>query len=559
MHMAAAAGPRRLLAGLVVLTVLGTGAVAVAAPAARPAGLRLVARASGPVVLERPPGTLVWPDFGTLVVAGRAPLEVWVRRAGYDQPIVADQLLGSGPSRHRVRLPAGTVSDLTSFAAFTHVTVTDPAGAVVAEQDEPFCPAGAPVYSTTRASDAVRVDPWAPASSPYPKGCPLVPFALGGVWGLQAGWGAPSTNPWYAQPVDLADGAYTAVVEINQPYRDLFDVPAGQATATVAFSVRTTPGGAAGAARPGGVLPGRVVAGRGIAGQPADGLVRPGGQAGPGGQPAAAGQDPGVSPPGAGQSPARPGAAGSPAAAGGAQPADPGAGAGAGADGRTGRWLPDLRPLPAWSVWLDGSGPRELLEFAATVWNAGTSPLVVQGTRRAGTELMDATQRFSDPSGREVGSAPAGTFEWDPRPGHEHWHFTDFAAYRLLDQSGHAVASQKQAFCLSNQDNIDTTIPLAAWQPVYGFNAVCGQADAQTLEQRLDLGWGDTYVQDLPGQAIDVTGLPNGTYQLEITANPNGRLHESDTSNNAVRREVVLVGDPGQRFALVPPYQGIDA
>ncbi len=503
MHMAAAAGPRRLLAGLVVLTVLGTGAVAVAAPAARPAGLRLVARASEPVVLEHPPGTLVWPDFGTLVVAGRAPLEVRVRRAGYDQPIVADQLVGSGPGRHRERLPAGLVDSLSGFAAFTHVTVTDPAGAVVAEQDEPWCPAGAPVFSAT--GEAVRVDPGAPASSPYPRGCAVVPFALGAVWGLQAGWGAASTSPWYAQAVDLADGAYTAEVEINQPYRDLFDVPPDQATVTVRFSVRTTPGRAAGAARPGGVLPGRVVPGRGIAGQPA------------------------------------------------------GAGAPDQADHGGRGWRPDLRPLPAWAVWLDGSSGRELLSFAATVWNAGTSPLAVTGTRRAGTELMDAVQHFYDPSGREVGSAPAGTFEWDPRPGHEHWHFTDFAAYRLVGPDGQVVASQKQAFCLSNQDNIDTTIPLAAWQPVFGFNAVCGQEDAQTLEQRLDLGWGDTYVQDLPGQAIDVTGLPNGTYQLEITANPNGRLHESDTSNNAVRREVILVGDPGQRFALVPPYQGIDA
>src|SRR6266545_6536901 len=246
---------RRLLAGLVMLTLLGTGAVAVAAPAARSAGLRLVARATEPVVLERQPGAWVWLELGTYVVAGRQALEVWARRSGYDQAVVADRVVGSGGARHRERLPSGLVDNLSSFNAFTHVTVTDPGGAVVVEQDEPWCPNGSPPYAAS--SGLVRVDPWAPAASPYPPGCALHPFALGAVWGLAAGWGAPSTNPWYAGQVDLPDGAYTAVVEVNQRYRDLFGVPPGQASATVRFSVRTTAGApGAAAVRP---LPGRPV------------------------------------------------------------------------------------------------------------------------------------------------------------------------------------------------------------------------------------------------------------------------------------------------------------
>jgi len=506
---------RCLLVGVVVLTVLGIGTVAAAEPATHPR-LRLVAGVGpGPVTLERPAGAWVWLELGTYVVAGREAFEVRARRAGYDQPVVARQVVGSGPSRRAVRLPAGLVGDLTGFPAFTHVRVTDPSGATVAEQDEPFCPAGAP--SGAPRGGAVQVDADAPGSSPYPQGCPTHPFALGAVWGLQAGWGAPSTSPWYSGPVDLPDGAYTAVVQVNQPYRDLFAIPAGQATATVAFSVRTTPGAAA--ARPGGPLPGHA----------ADGQAGPAGQA------------------------ARPGAGGNPGAA---PPATPAQAAGR----RGGRYLPDLRPLPAWAIWLDSGPDGDLLTFAATVWNAGTSPLAVRGTRREGTQLMDAEQSFSDPAGHPTATAPAGTFEWDPREGHQHWHFSDFAAYRLLDPDGAVVVpSHKQAFCLANTDPVDTTIPTAAWQPPYGFDPGCGRADAQTLQQRLDVGWGDTYLQYLPGQAIDVTSVPNGTYQLEITANPNGRLHEATTRNNAARRQVVLGGDPGARFAVVPPYQGIDA
>jgi len=291
------------------------------------------------------------------------------------------------------------------------------------------------------------------------------------------------------------------------------------------------------------------VVGHGLPGQAANGQA---GRAG-----AAASRAPAAAPPGAGQSPgaAQPDAGQAPA---GAQPAGPGTLAGVG--GRGGRFRPDLRPLPAWAIWLDNSSGRELLSFAAAVWNAGTSRLDVQGTRRAGTDLMDAVQRFYDPQGHLVGSAPAGTLEWDPRPGHMHWHFSVFATYRLVGPDGTVVASQKQSFCLTNSDQIDTTIPAAAWHPPYGFEPACalGQEDAQAITERLDVGWGDTYVQDLPGQAIDVTGLANGTYQLEVIANPNGRLQETNTGNNTVRRQVELVGDPGARFAIAAPYQGID-
>jgi len=528
----------------VALTLLGTGAAATAEPATKGPGLRLVARASEPVVLQRQPGAWVWLELGTYLVAGRQPLEVWARRAGYDQPVLADQVVGSGPARHRERLPAGMVDSLRSFNAFTHVTVSDPGGHVVAEQDEPWCPAGSPPYAAS--SGLVRVDPDAPEASPYPPGCALHVFALGSVWGLPPGWGAPSTNPWYSQQVDLPDGDYTAEVEVNQRYRDLFGVPAGQASATVRFSVRTSPGAASAAAARAAGPP------RGRPRPPRPGRQRPGGagrgrcQPGAGRGAARCRAEPGCGPagcrPGAGRGPARrPRHAGRGGWARGPLPAGPAAAA------RLGHLAgQQLRP--------------ELLSFAAAVWNAGTSRLDVQGTRRAGTDLMDAVQRFYDPQGHLVGSAPAGTLEWDPRPGHMHWHFSVFATYRLVGPDGTVVASQKQSFCLTNSDQIDTTIPAAAWHPPYGFEPACalGQEDAQAITERLDVGWGDTYVQDLPGQAIDVTGLANGTYQLEVIANPNGRLQETNTGNNTVRRQVELVGDPGARFAIAAPYQGID-
>ena len=71
-------------------------------------------------------------------------------------------------------------------------------------------------------------------------------------------------------------------------------------------------------------------------------------------------------------------------------------------------------------------------------------------------------------------------------------------------------------------------------------------------------GWGDTYVQSLPGQAFDVTNLPNGTYYIAVVANPLGALFERHRNNDVSYRRIVLGGSPGHRTVVVPPYQGID-
>jgi hypothetical protein len=384
------------------------------------------------------------------------------------------------------------VSDFAGLTAFTHLSLTDAAGNPVVERDETFCPNG----------DAVRTRPDAPATSPYPARCAsFAPFALGAVWGIQAGWSVRTSPPrWAAAPLFIRDGTYTAVVSINQPYRDLFGFAPGQWSATVQVTVRT-------------------VAPLGVTAMPhthhAHGSLTP--------------------------------AAHQPAGTLGA-PAGP---------------RPDLRPLPAFSIYptYDGAEGRDHVAFAATVWVAGTAPLVVDGFRRPDQDVMDAYQYFYDTRGNQVGYAPVGTMRWDPRDGHHHWHFTDFAQYRLLDADKKvAVRSGKEAFCLANTDAIDYTLPHANWHPENtDLNTWCGNASALAVRQALDVGNGDTYHQDLPGQSFDITDLPNGTYYIEIVANPDRALHEQNTANNASHREIIIGGTPGDRTVEVPPHGLVDA
>ena len=74
------------------------------------------------------------------------------------------------------------------------------------------------------------------------------------------------------------------------------------------------------------------------------------------------------------------------------------------------RGMPDLVALPAYgiSVFHDDQTGLDLLSFGADVWNAGPSPLVVEGFRRSGAAIMDAYQVFYT-AGRPAGAVRIGT------------------------------------------------------------------------------------------------------------------------------------------------------
>jgi hypothetical protein len=489
-------GPRTAAAAIMAgLLVASLGTPAAAGPRAD-AALRFVA-ASGSITLEHWQGDPTYLDLGAHIVAGKVPFEVRAKRASYRDPIVAKQWITSGGSTRKITLPTGLVRDFTGFAGFTHVTLKDSTGATVLDRDENWCPN----------SQSVRTRPDAPDRSPYPFGCSFNPFTLGSVWGIQAGWAAPAMDRWWGTPVDLPDGTYTAQATVNPTYRELFGIPADQASVTVSVTIVTT-------ALPD--FPDR-------ASQRTAGPSAPK-SAGP--KPAAA------RPTGRASVPNGP--------------------------------KPDLRSLPAFGIEIgtfqevpDG---RDYLSFSATVWTGGDSPLVVDGFRRSNEDIMDAYQYFYDADGNQTGYAQVGTMEWDDRDEHHHWHFTDFAQYRLLDSSRQlAVRSGKEAFCLANTDAVDYTLPKANWRPDNtDLHTACGDIGSLAVREVLDVGNGDTYGQWLPGQSFDITDVPNGTYYIEVMANPDKKLYETNTNNNASQRLVILGGEPGARTVTVPPHHGIE-
>jgi hypothetical protein len=406
---------------------------------------------------------------------------------------------------------------------FTTVSIKDAAGTEVANYKTDFCP---------NSWESARTRRDAPAETPYPRGCSYNPFTIGSVWGIQAGWNATTDSMPATAPLELVDGDYTATVTLNKTYQDYFKIdPAGSAL-KVNLKVRTVSDEKAEEA-----VAAKVKAAQ--EGENTAEAVAVAEHGEHGGEGEAGLQVSAYKPE------FRPPAKKPKAVKASSIPKGP---------------RPDLRSLPAWGIQLSNEDNKTYVTFGATVWNAGTSPLVVDGFRQTGTDLMDAYQYFFDAKGKEVGSAAAGTMEWDPRDGHMHWHFTDFAQYNLLgaDQK-QTLRSGKEAFCLVNTDAVDYTIPNAKWRPSNtDLSSSCGQNTAVAVREVLDIGNGDTYTQDLPGQSFDVTDLPNGTYYVEVKANPSNKLTELSTSNNTALRKIVLGGTPDERTLEVPAVHGIE-
>ncbi|MFM9446225.1 lysyl oxidase family protein [Streptomyces acidiscabies] len=538
---ALAAGAALTVVAAVAATAPGAGAATAAKPG-QPQ-LKLVA-ASKAVVLDKYEGDPgVYLDLGTYLTVDNAPLEFKVTRKSYKDQIVAQQVLRDGKKVTTKTLPAGLVKDFKGLPDFIEVSVKDAAGKEVTSSKGTFCP--------NNASGRLRPD--APATSHYPQSCPTNPFTLGSVWGVEKGWAANTAAVDYDRPVKLPAGEYTAKATVAKKYRDLFGIP--NDTATVKVTVReikdggeglrsqhtghtatgTTEGanhhyGPRGADAPTPPALSHALEARGQAHHLGDGKGHTDGSR---------------------IAPALKANAAKPTGKAGAPANVP---------------KPDLRSLPAWDISItdgeDGDVPgKDYLAFSANVWNAGPAPLVVDGFRKPGAELMDSYQYFYDANGKQVGYTPAGTMEWDPRIGHEHWHFTDFASYRLLSEDRtKEVRSGKEAFCLANTDAVDYTVKNANWHPYNtDLSTACGQQNSISVREVLDVGSGDTYTQYRPGQSFDVTGLPNGTYYIEVKANPANRLQETNLKNNVSLRKVTLGGKEGARTVSVPPVDLINA
>ncbi len=113
---------------------------------------------------------------------------------------------------------------------------------------------------------------------------------------------------------------------------------------------------------------------------------------------------------------------------------------------------------------------------------------------------------------------------------HNHYHYQGFAEYRLRDMNSNLVVrGHKLGFCVEDVTRWDAS---ASQNTRYDCNY-----------QGIQRGWADVYSEDVPCQWLDITGLPGGTYILEMEVNPDHSLAESSYDNNLVQMEVTFDSD----------------
>jgi hypothetical protein len=160
-------------------------------------------------------------------------------------------------------------------------------------------------------------------------------------------------------------------------------------------------------------------------------------------------------------------------------------------------------------------GYRRILRFDTVVMNAGDGDLVV-GDR-------------SDPNN------PYATW-FVFAPCHGHYHIRDFSIYELLDQSGGLViAQQKGGFCFEDS-----------------FKYAGGKSNGYSCAyQGITSGWGDWYYKQLTGQWIDITGVPEGDYIVQVRINFSGTFDEGVNTYTNVVQTPIHIPNPRNKVDLV--------
>ena len=188
--------------------------------------------------------------------------------------------------------------------------------------------------------------------------------------------------------------------------------------------------------------------------------------------------------------------------------------------------LPNLTPFPAKDIRIVvGTDGRSYLRFSTVSWNKGWGPLeliadvvdTANGKQKVFQRIYSSDGTFQD--------VLAGWFLWDGA--HSHFHFDDYALYTLQLASAPGASdrtSAKTTFCVMDTTRVDMKLPGASKRAIY--------RTCNATKQGMSVGWGDQYGYQLAGQAIDITGLLNGDYNLKIEIDPKDRLVELDRSDN---------------------------
>lgn len=468
---------------------LAVAALAAGALTASPTVTAAAAATDSPLRLMSPDSMTVrshdgyvYSDFGLEMAAQHQDFEIRANRASYDDPITAVWKSAGGDVP--VTGEDTTMSTWQGLDDFLKVVVRKEGRAKPMSKQV--------VTGCFNSWDSRPVSPDHASGNDYPWSCPYNPYTIGSVMGIEKGYAVSALGEYGYYGSQLKPGSYTVTATIDPAWATFFDIDAADATTTTALTVKEGRRNWKPAERTAPEATSELQLEQNTAAptQESAGML-------------------------------------------------------------VNEFAPDLQSLPAFAVQMNDKG--NAVRFAANVWNGGNGPLVVEGfepeeattARHDGEEHLDAYQYYFDGDGEITGHDLVGEFTFH-EGNHNHWHYEDFARYRLLnDDNGapgtEAVRSTKVSFCLANTDAVDYTIPNAEWRPENtDLSSDCGGRGATYLREVLSAGSGDTYFQYRTGQAFRVGNLADGTYWIAVEANPYQRLQELDMENNTSYRQITI-------------------
>ena len=205
--------------------------------------------------------------------------------------------------------------------------------------------------------------------------------------------------------------------------------------------------------------------------------------------------------------------------------------------------LPDMRlfvPTDLISIALDGNGKREL-RFTHITADLGPGPFEIDPRYNAKTGVSTFTQALHRKNGSIAKRVHLATFgTWDP-PDDYRFPMSSFTlnAVGPGGKFGAVVArSLKVDYCLTGNVHAPGYPNPPAQSLIPGSNCA---------DPRLPLGWsegwGDQYDQTDAGQPISLAGIPDGTYILRATVDPQHVLREVTTANDVTDTTLTIAGN----------------
>lgn len=205
--------------------------------------------------------------------------------------------------------------------------------------------------------------------------------------------------------------------------------------------------------------------------------------------------------------------------------------------------MPDISPGPPQQTHMTREKGRWLIRFSTMLANVGVGDFILRATKGPGGWEVAQDVPYSEDGAKVYPTRARLVWGGD---GHNHWHVARIAIGRLMPftsegpvppRKGQGVADTKVGFCYYDHSRLAEDAP----QNVVYSHEACGKEDDTAIGMGLSWGWMDIYGFKLPGQAIDVTDVPDGKYRLWVNVDTNQWFQEARRDNNVTWVDLEIV------------------